>query len=70
MNATFAQQLRAECGVSAQERDFESWLGRVEMLTDDSPGVFSALISDAAIHAFEEGVTTADFALKIQAARL
>lgn len=63
----FAQRLRAECGVSAQERDFEEWLGKVESLSQNPASVFSMLLSDAALHAFEEGVSAADFALALQA---
>lgn len=63
----FAQQLRAECGVSAQERDFEEWLDRVEHLSGNPAAVFSHLLSDAALHAFEDGVSALDFALALQA---
>lgn len=63
----FAQQLRAECGISAQERDFLEWLGKVESLSNSPATVFSMLLSDAAIHAFEEGVSADAFALMLQA---
>lgn len=63
----FAQQLRAECGVSAQAHDFEEWLGKVESLSGNPASVFSMLLSDAALHAFEEGVSAVEFALLLQA---
>lgn len=63
----FAQRLRAECGISAQERDFEQWLDRVESLSRNPATVFAMLLSDAAIHAFEEGVSAVEFALLLQA---
>lgn len=59
----FSQFLRAECGISAQERDFEAWLGRVDSAV---PG-HNLLLSDAALYAFEEGVAAQDFALQLLA---
>lgn len=64
----FSRQLMvAECGVSAQERDFEQWLDKVESLAGDTAAVLSMLLSDAALHAFEDGVSAVDFALQLQA---
>lgn len=63
----FAQRLRAECGVSEQQRDFECWLDKVESLSGNPASVFAMLLSDAAIHAFEDGVSAVEFALRLQA---
>lgn len=63
----FAQRLRAECGISAQEHDFEQWLDKVESLSRNPATLFAMLLSDAAIHAFEEGISADAFALMLQA---
>lgn len=66
MNAEFRH---AESHLSADERAFYSWLARVETLSAgrvDSTGV-ELLMSDEALEAFQEGVTAADYALKLQA---
>lgn len=64
----FAQRLRAECGVSEQQRDFEQWLGQVEARAGESGWpLLAMLLSDAALFAFEEGVSAQDFALQLQA---
>lgn len=67
MKAAFAKFIGAQCGVTAQEHDFEAWLDQVERHAGHGPGVLASLISDAAIHAFEEGVSASDFALQIMA---
>lgn len=66
----FSHHLRDERGCSMIERDFQAWLFQVERTARDENLILTALISDAAIHAFEEGVSASDFALALQATPL
>lgn len=65
MNSALARSLVPSCDVCAgYQQDFEAFLEKAMGLADRAP---HPLMLDAALYAFEEGVTASDFALQLMA---